>query len=309
MNNFINIKDITSKDLRRILEEAKKRKKKRKFLNTLDLDKDFPLQNKLVIQMFEKSSLRTRISFYIAVKQLGASVLTLRPDELHMKKGGESLNDMAKVLSYYADLFILRTNDDKKLKQFQKYLDIPLINGLSPNSHPTQILSDVLTIEEIKKKKISELNITWIGDNNNVLKSLIEASVKFSFNLNIGCPISYQPKLKLFNFSNTAIKKIKIFNNAKQAAKNADVIMTDKVISMNDKVNTKKKILAFKNFRIDENLLKTTKKNAIILHCLPRGDEISESVFKSKNSKIWEQAINRIHVQKAILLFCFGKLR
>ena len=153
MNNFINIKDITSKDLRRILEEAKKRKKKRKFLNTLDLDKDFPLQNKLVIQMFEKSSLRTRISFYIAVKQLGASVLTLRPDELHMKKGGESLNDMAKVLSYYADLFILRTDDDKKLKQFQKYLDIPLINGLSPNSHPTQILSDVLTIEEIKKKK------------------------------------------------------------------------------------------------------------------------------------------------------------
>ena len=120
MKNFISIKDIPVSDLRKIITDAKKRKKKRKILNNLDVDKDLPLKGKLLIQMFEKSSLRTRISFYIAVKQLGASVLTLRPDELHMKKGGESLNDMAKVLSYYADLFILRTNDDKKLKQFQK---------------------------------------------------------------------------------------------------------------------------------------------------------------------------------------------
>ena len=193
MRHFINLKDIPAKDLRKIIEDAKKRKALRKNLNNLDLDKGTPLKGKLLIQMFEKSSLRTRLSFYLAIKQLGGSTLTLRPDELHLSKGAESIEDTARILSNFGNAFMLRTDSDEKLSEFKKYLSIPIINGLSPSSHATQILSDVFTVEEIKKKSISKLNITWIGDSNNVLNSLIAASIKFSFKLNIGCPKNYEP--------------------------------------------------------------------------------------------------------------------
>ncbi len=194
MKHFINLKDISATDLRKIILNAKKRKQKRKNLNVLDADKDSPLKGKLLIQMFEKSSLRTRLSFYLAIKQLGGGALTLRPDELHLAKGGESLADTAKVLSTYGNGFMLRTDNDEKLEEFKKYINIPVINGLSPSSHPTQVLSDIFTVEEIKRKPISKLNISWIGDCNNVLNSLIAASVKFSFNLTVGCPKKYKPK-------------------------------------------------------------------------------------------------------------------
>ena len=150
--------------------------------------------------MFEKSSLRTRLSFYLAIKQLGGSTLTLRPDELHLSKGGESIEDTAKILSNFGNAFMLRTDKDEKLEEFKKHLTIPIINGLSPSSHPTQILSDVFTVEEIKKKPISKLNITWIGDSNNVLNSLIAASVKFSFRLKVGCPKKYQPNKSITSY-------------------------------------------------------------------------------------------------------------
>ena len=152
MKHFINLKDIPASDLRKIIEDAKKRKIKRKKFSTLDVDKDVPLKGKLLIQMFEKSSLRTRLSFYLAIKQLGGGALTLRPDELHLARGGESLQDTAKILSTYGNGFMLRSDSDKKLEEFSKYLTIPIINGLSPSSHPTQVLSDVFTVEEIKKK-------------------------------------------------------------------------------------------------------------------------------------------------------------
>ena len=198
MNHFINIREISGSNLRKIITDAKKRKKKRKKLNTLDPDRDTPLKGKLLIQMFEKSSLRTRISFYIASKQLGMSSLTLRTNELHLSKGDESLSDTAKVISTYGNAFMLRTDSDQKLEKFKKYTSIPIINGLSPSSHPTQVLSDIFTIEEIKKKNISKLKICWIGDaNNNVINSLIEASVRFSFKLNIGCPKKYGPNKNL----------------------------------------------------------------------------------------------------------------
>ena len=309
MKHFINLKDITPTDLKKIILDARKRKKKRKNFNTLEPDKDTPLRGKLLIQMFEKSSLRTRLSFYLAIKQLGGSALTLRPDELHLAKGGESLSDTAKILSTYGNGFMLRTDSDEKLKEFKKYLTIPIINGLSPSSHPTQVLSDIFTVEEIKKKPISKLNICWIGDSNNVLNSLIAASVKFSFNLNIGCPKNYEPKKSVIEWVKKNKRKVNIFNNAKKAAENADVIFSDKVISLNDKVNKIKKIKDFKNFKINSRLMRSAKKNAIFLHCLPRGPEVSNNVFLGKQSKVWQQALNRVYVQKSILLYCFEKLR
>ena len=309
MKHFINLKDISSKDLRKIIVDAKNRKRLRKKLSTLEVDKGSPLKGKILIQMFEKPSSRTRISFYLAIKQLGGGTLTLRSNELHLGQGGESITDTAKVLSTYGDGFMLRTDSEKKMDDFKKYLSIPIINGLSPLSHPTQVLSDIFTVEEIKKKPISKLNICWIGDSNNVLNSLIAASVKFSFKLSIGCPKKFEPGKEVKNWVKKNNKKIYIYNDPKKAVSGADVIFSDKVISLNDKVNKKKKIYAFKNFKIDKKLVRLAKKDYIFLHCLPRGNEVSEDVFLSKNSFVWQQALNRVHVQKSILLYCFGKLR
>ena len=309
MKHFINLKDIPAKDLKKIITDAKKRKKLRKNLNTLEVDKGAPLKGKMLIQMFEKASSRTRISFYLAIKQLGGGTLTLRSNELHLGQGGESIADTAKILSTYGDGFMLRTDSDEKVESFKNHLTIPVINGLSPCSHPTQVLSDVFTVEEIKKKPISKLNICWIGDSNNVLDSLIAASVKFSFKLSIGCPKKFEPGKKVKTWVKKNNKKIFIYNDPKKAAKNADVIFSDKVISLNDKVNKKKKIQQFKKFKIDKKLMSFAKRDCIFLHCLPRGSEVSDEIFLGNKSHVWQQALNRVHVQKSILLYCFGKLR
>ena len=309
IKHFINLKDIPASDLRKIILDAKKRKIKRKNLNTLDVDKDNPLKGKLLIQMFEKASSRTRLSFYLAIKQLGGGTITIKANELHLGKGGESLADTAKILSTYGDGFMLRTDSDKKIEEFSKYLSIPIINGLSPSSHPTQVLSDIFTVEEITNKPISKLNICWIGDSNNVLNSLIATSVKFSFNLTIGCPKNYEPKKFVIDWAKKNDKKINIYNNPIKAIKNADIVFSDKVVSLNDKVDKLKKIKDFKNFQINSKLMSFAKKNAIFLHCLPRGSEVSDKVFLGKQSRVWQQALNRVHVQKSILLYCFGKLR
>ena len=309
MKHFINLKDIPAKDLRKIIVDAKKRKNLRKNLSTLEVDKGSPLKGKMLIQMFEKASSRTRISFYLAIKQLGGGTLTLRSNELHLGQGGESISDTAKILSTYGDGFMLRTDSDKKIEDFKKYLSIPIINGLSPSSHPTQVLSDVFTAEEIKKKPISKLNICWIGDSNNVLDSLIAASVKFSFKLSIGCPKNFEPGKEVRTWVKNNNKKIFIYNDPKKAITKADVIFSDKVISLNDKGNKKKKIEQFKKFKIDKKLMSYAKKDCIFLHCLPRGSEVSDEVFLGKKSHVWQQALNRVHVQKSILLYCFGNLR
>ncbi len=309
MKHFINLKDISSRDLKKIVADAKKRKNSRKKLNTLEVDRGAPLRGKILIQMFEKASSRTRISFYLAIKQLGGGTLTLRSNELHLGQGGESIADTAKILSTYGDGFMLRTDSEKKIENFRDHIKIPLINGLSPSSHPTQVLSDVFTVEEIKKKPISKLNISWVGDSNNVLDSLIAASVKFSFKLSIGCPKKFEPSKKVRDWVKKNRRNIFIYNDAKKAVTGADVIFSDKVISLNDKVNKKIKIEQFKKFKINKKLMSYAKKDCIFLHCLPRGSEVTDEVFLGERSYVWQQALNRVHVQKSILLYCFEKLR
>jgi ornithine carbamoyltransferase len=311
MKHFLNLKDISASDLRKIVTDAKKRKSKRRKLNYLEPDKDIPLKGKFLIQMFEKPSLRTRLSFYLAIKQLGGGALNLREGESHFAVGGESIHDTAKILSNYADIFIFRTDSEKKLQEFKKYIKIPIINGLSPASHPTQILSDIFTIEEIKKKSISTLKICWVGDCNNVLNSLIEASIKFSFELNIGAPKKYQPNKKMLAWIKKQKGNIKVFENPDKAIMNADVVFADKFIGLNDKVNKKKKLNNFKRFQVNSKLMNLAKKNVIFLHCLPasRGNEVTSEIIDGKKSFVWQQASNRAHLQKSILLYCFNKLR
>ncbi len=308
MKNFINISDLSSEELRFIIEEAKSRKKKRKSLNKSSPDEDKPFEGKSMAMIFEKPSTRTRMSFDIAVKQLGGSSIILNPDGIHYGKGDETLKDTAKVLTEYVDIVMLRTSNHKNLEEFGKHLDIPIINGLSDQSHPCQILSDILTFEEIKGS-IKDKVISWLGDgNNNMSNSLIEAAGKFSFKLKIGCPKNYMPNKRILKWAKKNKVNLIVTKKPEEAVKDSDCVMTDKWISMNDKVNKKLKKKILKSYQVNKNLMKKAKPNAIFMHCLPvgRGEEVTDEVIDGKQSVVWRQALNRVHAQKSIINWCFS---
>ena len=308
MKNFINISDLNSNDLRLIIDSAKSRKLNRKGLNKSAPDQDKPFEGKSMIMLFEKPSTRTRISFDIAIKQLGGSSIILNPDNIHYGKGDESLKDTAKVLTQYADIVMVRTSEHKNLEEFGKYLEITIINGLSDQSHPCQIMSDILTFEELKGD-IENKSIAWIGDaNNNMSNSLIEAAGKFNFNLNLGCPNKFKPNKKIMIWAEKNKIKINITSKPEDAVKNVDCIMTDKWISMNDKVNKKEKKKVLKKYQVNKKLMKLAKPDAIFMHCLPvsRGEEVTSEVIDGKQSVVWTQALNRIHAQKSIIDWCLN---
>ena len=308
MKNFLNIADHSSSLLRNIIEEAKDRKDKRKGQNKSSIDIDKPLDGKSMIMIFEKPSTRTRISFDLAIKQLGGSSMILNPDGIHYGKGDESLKDTARVLSEYADILMIRTSSHKNLEEFSKNSKIPIINGLSDQSHPCQIMSDILTFEE-NIGNIEGKTISWIGDgNNNMSNSFIEAAVKFKFNLNIGCPKKYSPNNKIMKWAHKNKGKIFITKDPREAVKEAECIMTDKWVSMNDKVNKKAKKKSLREYQVNKKLFKEAKSDCIFMHCLPvgRGEEVTDEIIDGKNSVVWEQALNRVHVQKSIIRWCLN---
>jgi ornithine carbamoyltransferase len=308
MKNFLNLSDLSSHELRQIIEEAKTRKSKRKDLNKSAADFDQPFTGKSMIMIFEKPSTRTRISFDIAAKQLGGSSIILSPDVIHYGKGDESIKDTAKVLSEYADVIMIRTSLHKNLTEFAKHSEIPVINGLSEQSHPCQIMSDILTFEEIKGN-IKNKTITWLGDgNNNMSNSFIEASAKFSFKLNIGCPDKYKPNKNMIAWAKNNKANITITKNPNEAVRNADCVMTDKWVSMNDKVDKNKKKKILKSYQVNKKIMKLAKSDAIFMHCLPvgRGEEATNEIVDGKQSVVWTQALNRIHAQKSIINWCLN---
>ncbi len=308
MKNFINISDLNSAELRSIIEEAKTRKQNRENYNKSSPDKDKPFDGMSMAMIFEKPSTRTRMSFDIAVKQLGGSSIILNPEGIHYGKGEESLKDTAKVLTEYVDIVMLRTSSHKHLEEFGKYLEIPIINGLSDLSHPCQIMSDILTFEE-KKGSIKNKIISWLGDgNNNMSNSLIEAAGRFGFQLKIGCPKTYQPNKKILNWAKKNKANLYITNKPEEAVKDSDCIMTDKWVSMNDKVNKKAKKKKLKLYQVNQKLLKKAKPDVIFMHCLPvgRGEEVTNEVIDGKHSVVWRQALNRVHVQKSIIKWCLN---
>ena len=305
MKNFINISDISKVDLRKILDNAKSRKEKRSNLNKNSIDPDAPLDGKILIMLFEKPSTRTRISFDLAVKQLGGKSLILNPDEIHYGSGAESLHDTAKVLSQYADIVMLRTHAHKNVLEFSKNLNIPIINGLTNLSHPCQIMSDVMTFEELKGP-IKNKKIAWLGDGNNVVYSLIEAAVQFEFQLSIACPKGYEPDKKILQWAKKNNGSISITKNPLEASNNADCVITDKWVSMGDKINKNKKKNALKPYQVNKKIMKSAKKDSIFMHCLPanRGEEVTNDVMDGKQSAVWLEALNRIHAQKSIIEWC-----
>ena len=306
MKNFINISDCSSVELRAIIEEAKKRKQNRSGLNKSAPDNDKPFEGKSMAMIFKKPSTRTRMSFDIAVKQLGGSSIILNPDGIHYGKGDETLKDTAKVLSEYVDIVMLRTSSHKNLEEFGKHLDIPIINGLSDVSHPCQIMSDILTYEE-SNGSIAGKIVSWIGDgNNNMSNSLIEAAGKFNFQLKIGCPKKYAPNKTILNWSKKNKVNLIVTNKPYEAIKDSDCVMTDKWISMNDKVNKKVKKKILKPYQVNKKLMSAAKSDAIFMHCLPvgRGEEVTDDVIDGKQSVVWRQALNRVHAQKSIIKWC-----
>ena len=308
MNNFINISDLSSKELRFIIEEAKTRKLGRKNFHKSAPDNDKPFEGKSMAMIFEKPSTRTRMSFDIAVKQLGGSSIILNPDGIHYGKGDETLKDTAKVLTEYVDIVMLRTSSHKNLEEFGKHLKIPIINGLSNESHPCQIMSDILTFEETKGL-IQGKTISWLGDgNNNMSNSLIEAAGRLDFQLKIGCPKKYTPNNKILYWAKKNKVKLTITQKPEEAVKGSDCVMTDKWVSMNDKVNKKLKKKNLKSYQVNNKLMQKAKPDAIFMHCLPvgRGEEVTDEVIDGKQSVVWTQALNRVHAQKSIINWCLN---
>ena len=306
MKNFINISDHSSSDLRAIIDEAKTRKLSRKGFNKSAPDNDKPIEGKSMAMIFEKPSTRTRMSFDIAAKQLGGSSIILNPDGIHYGKGDETLKDTAKVLTEYVDIVMLRTSSHKNLEEFGKHLDIPIINGLSDKSHPCQIMSDILTYEE-SNGSITGKTVSWLGDgDNNMSNSLIEAAGKFKFNLKIGCPKKYAPGKKILGWAKKNKVNLLITQKPDEAVKNSDCVMTDKWVSMNDKVNKKAKKKFLKPFQVNKKLMSKANSDSIFMHCLPvgRGEEVTDEVIDGKQSVVWRQALNRVHAQKSIIKWC-----
>ena len=301
MKNFINLADVKKKDLRKIVERAKIHKK-----NKLNLNFDKNLQGKTLIMIFEIPSTRTRVSFELAMKNSGGNSVVLNPKDIHYGSGNENIHDTAKVLSQYGDIIMMRTENHDNFLEFSKHLEIPIINGLTSKSHPCQVISDIMTFEEATKSSIKNKKIAWLGDGNNVVYSLIEAAVLFDFELRIASPKNCAPNKKILQWAKKNNGNILVTSDPIKAASFADCIMTDKWISMSDKTNKIKKKKALKPYQVNRKIMKVSKKNSIFMHCLPasRGEEVTNEVMDGKQSVVWEEASNRVHMQKSIIEWC-----
>ena len=304
MRNFINLSDIDKRELRKIIDHAKSQKQKGSTIKT-----DVPLVGKTLIMIFEKPSTRTRLSFELAMKKLGGDVLVLNPKESHYGSGDESIHDTAKILSQYGDVVMMRTNKHEHFLEFSKHLEIPIINGLTNLSHPVQIMATVLSYEELRGS-IANKKIAWLGDGNNVVYSLIEAAVQFDFQLAIACPKKLEPNKKIVKWAKDKKANILITKDPKEAAEDASAVITDKFISMGDGVNKKKKKKLLKPYQVNKKIMKLAKPDSLFMHCLPasRGEEVTTEVMDSKQSAVWLEALNRMHVQKSIIQFCLNLL-
>ena len=305
MRNFINLSDIDKRELRKIIDHAKSQKQKGSTIKT-----DVPLVGKTLIMIFEKPSTRTRLSFELAMKKLGGDVLVLNPKESHYGSGDESIHDTAKILSQYGDVVMMRTNKHEHFLEFSKHLEIPIINGLTNLSHPVQIMATVMTYEELRGS-IANKKIAWLGDGNNVVYSLIEAAVQFDFQLAIACPKKLEPNKKIVKWAKDKKANILITKDPKEAAEDASAVITDKWVSMAEVgVNKKKKKKLLKPYQVNKKIMKLSQPDSLFMHCLPasRGEEVTTEVMDSKQSAVWLEALNRMHVQKSIIQFCLNLL-
>ncbi len=298
--DLLTIKDISVQDINLLFQTAAEFKHRRKIGEKII----HLLDGKSLGLLFEKPSTRTRISFEIAIRELGGNSLFLQSEQMQLKRG-ETLADAAKIFSLYLDALAVRTYQHDNLLELAKNASIPVINALSDFSHPCQVLSDMFTIKE-KTGKLEGVKLSYIGAGNNVCNSLIYGAAKMGINLTIASPKGYEPNPEILKDAQkiNPKSKIEIKNNPLEAVKNADVIYTDVWVSMGEEKEKEARVTAFKAFQVNEKLVKSAKKDVLIMHCLPahRGEEITSEVLDGPSSIVLEQAENKLHVQKAILV-------
>ncbi|MFN4113751.1 MAG: ornithine carbamoyltransferase [Sphingomonadaceae bacterium] len=307
LRHFLDLADAGVDALAAIQNDAVTRKAARAGWPKGRPDADAPLAGHVLAMIFEKSSTRTRVSFDIAMRQLGGSALILDSASSQLGRG-ETIADTARVLSRMVDAIMIRTDDHAKAEELARYAHVPVINGLTERSHPCQIVADIQTVLECGKP-LPGLELAWFGDGNNVLHSIIEAAGLFQFNVRVATPAGFEPDSAFVIEARARGARITLTQDAGQAAAGADVLVTDTWISMGQ-AHAEDKLAAMQPYRVDAALLARAKPDAIFLHCLPAhvGDEVSEEVFEGPQSRVFDEAENRIHAQKSILLWSLGRL-
>ena len=303
--HFLNLTDAGPDALAAMLGEAMRRKAVRAEWPKGRIDADAPLAGHVLAMIFEKNSTRTRVSFDMAIRQLGGSSLILDGGTSQLGRG-ESIADTARVLSRYVDAIMIRTDDHAKIEELAAYASVPVINGLSDLSHPCQIMADLQTLLE-HGTALPGLEVAWLGDGNNVTHSLIEAAGLFKFNVRMGCPAGYDADAAFIDSARAAGATITTYRDAAEAVAGADVVVTDTWVSMGQE-HVHNKIAAMMPYQVDDRLMALAKPGAHFLHCLPahREEEVTTSVIDGPQSRVWDEAENRLHAQKSVLLWCFG---
>ena len=305
--HFLNLSDAGADAIAAMINDAIDRKAARAGWPKGKTDADVPLAGHTLGMIFEKNSTRTRASFEMAIKQLGGDSMFMASGQMQLGRG-ETIADTARVLSRYVDAIMIRTDDHAKIEELASYASVPVINGLTDLSHPCQIVADLLTLIE-HGKALPGLEVAWLGDGNNVLNSIVEAAGLMKFNVRIGVPQGYDSDPAFIDAARANGAKITITRDAAEAVAGADVVVTDTWVSMGQD-HAHNKIAAMMLYQVDERLMAGAKPNAKFLHCLPahRGEEATDGVLDGPQSVIWDEAENRLHAQKSVLLWCFGLL-
>ncbi|MXO91239.1 ornithine carbamoyltransferase [Pontixanthobacter aquaemixtae] len=307
LRHFLDLSDAGADAIAAMMNDAHERKAARASWPKGKPDADKPLDGYVLAMIFEKNSTRTRVSFDIAMRQLGGSAIILDSGTSQLGRG-ESIADTARVLSRMADAIMIRTDDHAKIEEMAQHASVPVINGLTDRSHPCQIVADLLTILE-QKKPLPGLEVAWFGDGNNVLHSILEAAGLLKFNVRVATPAGFEPDAEFVEMARAGGSVVTLTQDAEQAAEGADVVITDTWVSMGQE-NVENKLGAMAPFQVNEALMARAKPDARFLHCLPAhvGDEVNEAVFEGPQSSVFDEAENRIHAQKSILLWALGKL-
>jgi len=305
--HFLDLSDAGSDAIAAMLADAIDRKKARADQPRGTPDPDAPLAGRVLAMVFEKSSTRTRVSFDMAMRQLGGSALILDAGTTQLGRG-ESVADTARVLGRMADAIMVRTDDHAKVLGMAEHAGVPVINGLTDRSHPCQIVADLLTIVEAGKA-LPGLELAWLGDGNNVLHSFLEAAGLMKFNVRVGTPSGYEPEAEFVKMARSGGAKVTMTNDPVAAVEGADIVVTDTWVSMGQE-HAQEKLAAMAPFQANEALMARAASDARFLHCLPAhvGEEVSEAVFEGPQSMVFDEAENRLHAQKSVLLWCFGML-
>ncbi|MBA17643.1 MAG: ornithine carbamoyltransferase [Sphingomonas sp.] len=304
VRHFLDLSDAGSKAIAAMLADAAARKAARKGLPKGQPDPDAPLAGHVLACVFEKNSTRTRVSFDMAIRQLGGTSIVLDAGTSQLGRG-ETVADTARVLSGYCDAIMVRTDDHAKIEEMAHYASVPVINGLTDHSHPCQIMADMQAVIEAGKP-LEGLKWTWLGDGNNVLHSIVEAGGLMGFDVVACCPEGYDPSPEVMR---AAGNRASLSRDPAAAVAGADVIVTDTWISMGQ-AHAEEKLAAMMPYQVTEALMAQAKPDAIFLHCLPahRGEEVVAEVIDGPQSRIWPEAENRLHAQKSVLRWCFGQI-